>query len=96
VNNRQASRYKLKVIHLHRVASDVARRVSELVMVKGQPNLVFGWVNLGSIRTPIFLPLDPHKLHRGSEPGVYHYSEITTDPQDTQALPQAPVPAEKR
>jgi hypothetical protein len=82
VTERRKSRLGLKVIHKHRIGDKVFRRVSELVIIDGQPKALLGWINLGDVRTPIFLcNLDPSKLHRSaSSAHTYYYEEITVDP----------------
>src|SRR5512145_2959114 len=79
---RRKSRLGLKVIHKHRVGDKVFRRVSELVMIDGQPKALLGWINLGDVRTPIFLcDLDQAKLRRSATSAhTYYYDETTVDP----------------
>ena len=82
MNERRKSRLGLKVIHRHRVGDKVLRRVSELVLIDGQPKALLGWINLGGVRTPIYLcDLDSSKLHQ-SPPGgsTYVYDDVTVDP----------------
>jgi hypothetical protein len=82
VHDRRKSRLGLKVIHRHRIADKVFRRVSELVVIDGQPKALLGWINLGNVRTPIYLcDLDQAKLHRSpTSANTYLYDEITVDP----------------
>jgi len=82
VNDRRKSRFGLKVIHRHRIGGKVLRRVSELVMIEGQPKALFGWINLGDVRTPIYLcDLDRDKLRRsGTSHNTFYCDEITVDP----------------
>lgn len=82
MHNRRKVRLGLKVIHRHRVGSFEFRRVSELVYVRGRPKAILGWIDVGGVRTPIYLcDLDPVKLHRSaSSPNTYYYEEITVDP----------------
>jgi hypothetical protein len=82
VNERRKSRLGLKVIHRHRVGDKVFRRVSELVVIDGQPKALLGWINLGDVRTPIYLcDLDQAKLRRSStSANTLHYDETTVDP----------------
>jgi hypothetical protein len=70
------------VIHKHRVGDQVFRRVSELVMIEGSPKAILGWINLGSVRTPIYLcDLDQAKLRRSAtSSNTFYYDEITVDP----------------
>jgi hypothetical protein len=82
VNERRKSRLGLKVIHKHRVGDKVFRRVSELVMIEGRPKALLGWINLGDVRTPLYLcELDPAKLrHSPTAANTYYYDEVTVDP----------------
>lgn len=82
MHDRRKSRLGLKVIHRHRIADKVFRRVSELVVIDGQPKALLGWINLGNVRTPIYLcDLDQAKLHRSpTSANTYLYDEITVDP----------------
>jgi hypothetical protein len=82
MNERRKSRLGLKVIHRHRVGEKVFRRVSELVMIDGQPKAILGWINLGDVRTPIYIcDLDPAKLRRSAaSTATFYYDEMTVDP----------------
>jgi hypothetical protein len=82
VNNRRKPRLGLKVIHRHRIRDKVFRRVSELVMIEGRPKALLGWINLGSVRTPIYLcDLDRSKLRRSPKSSnIFYYDGITVDP----------------
>ena len=82
MNERRKSRVGLKVIHRHRVGDKVLRRVSELVMIDGQPKALLGWINLGAVRTPIYLcDLDPARLRQSSaNASTFYYDEMTVDP----------------
>lgn len=82
MNERRKNRLGLKVIHRHRIGEKVFRRVSELIVIDGQPKALLGWINLGAVRTPIYLcDLDQAKLHRSpTSPNTYLYDEITIDP----------------
>ena len=82
VNERRKSRLGFKVIHKHRIGDKVFRRVSELVMIEGQPKALLGWINLGDVRTPIYLcDLDPAKLRRSpTSATTFFYDELTVDP----------------
>jgi hypothetical protein len=79
---RRKRRLGLKVIHRHRVGDKVLRRVSELVIIEGQPKALLGWINFGGVRTPIYLcDLDLAKLHRSrTSTNTFYYEEITVDP----------------
>lgn len=90
LHERRKSRLGLKVIHRHRVGDKVLRRVSELVLIEGQPKALLGWINLGGVRTPIYLcDLDSAKL-RQTPPGsnTYYYDDVTVDPRFEGVGPQ--------
>lgn len=82
MSERRKTRLGLKVIHRHRIGDKVFRRVSELVMMDGQPKALLGWINLGDVRTPIYLcALDQAKLRRSpTSPNTFYYDEVTVDP----------------
>ena len=82
MNERRKTRLGLKVIHKHRVGDKVFRRVSEMVVIDGQPKAILGWINLGGVRTPIYLcDLDEAKLHRSATShSTFYYEQITVDP----------------
>jgi hypothetical protein len=90
VKDRRKSRLGLKVIHRHRIGDKVFRRVSELVVIDGQPKALLGWINLGAVRTPLYLcDLDQAKLHRSpTSANTYLYEEITVDPRFEALGPQ--------
>jgi hypothetical protein len=75
-------RTRLKVIHRHRIGSRTFRRVSELVFVQGKPRAMLEWVDLGGVRSPIYVAdLDATKLHKAkSLPNTYFYDGLTVDP----------------
>jgi hypothetical protein len=79
---RQGVRSGLRVRHRHRTGSAVSERVSELVHVDGRPVALLDWINLGGIRTPLYVcALDPGKLRPDpASHKVFHYDGITTDP----------------
>ena len=78
---RTGPRLGLRVAHRHRVGSTVVQRVSELLYVKGRPVALLDWVNLGGIRTPLYMcELDAEKLHPGDSDGVFQYDDVTADP----------------
>jgi hypothetical protein len=80
-DRRQELRPGLKVKHRHRVGNAVVERVSELVHVKGRPVALLDWINLGGIRTPLYMcELDAGKLHAATERGVFQYDGVTADP----------------
>lgn len=77
---RRKARTGLKVIHRHRVGTMVFRRVSELVFVRGRPMALLEWINLGGVRTPLYVcELDAAKL-RQTDKNTYHYEGVTVDP----------------
>jgi hypothetical protein len=71
-----------KVMHRHRVGTAIVERVSELVYVKGRPVALLDWIDLGGIRTPLYMcELDPTKLRTATDQrGVFHYDDVTADP----------------
>lgn len=79
---RQGARSGLRVRHRHRTGTAVSERLSELVYVDGRPVALLDWINLGGIRTPLYIcDLDPKKLRRDrSAQRVFHYDDVTTDP----------------
>jgi hypothetical protein len=82
MNDRRKSRLGLKVIHKHRVGDKLFRRVSELVVIDGRPKAILSWINLGDVRTPIYLcDLDHAKLRRSpSDSSLFFYDDVTVDP----------------
>lgn len=95
MHNRSTGRLGFKVIHRHRVDNHEFRRVSELVFVGGQPKAVLGWIDVGGLRTPIYLAdLDPAKLKKAAAAkNTYYYDEVTVDPRSEEI---GPPPAEQR
>ena len=81
-DRRTFPRTPLKVIHRHRMGDRTFRRVSELVFVRGQPRAMLEWVNLGGVRSPLYIAeLDPAKLRRSTHArSTYYYDGITVDP----------------
>jgi hypothetical protein len=85
MHNRRKVRLGLKVIHRHRVGRLEFRRVSELVFMRGRPKAIIGWIDVGGVRTPLFLcDLDPAKLRKAgagnSAKNTYYYDSVTVDP----------------
>lgn len=82
MDNRRKIRLGLKVIHRHRIGERIFRRVSELVMIAGKPKALLGWINLGGVRTPIYLcELERTKLRQSqTSSSTFYYDEITIDP----------------
>ena len=77
----------LKVMHRHRVGTAVIQRVSELVYAKGRPLALLDWINLGGVRTPLYVcELDPKKLRAAGNGGLFHYDDLTTDPRFIDAV----------
>jgi len=80
--DRRKVRVGLKVIHRHRVGNRVFRRVSELVFVDGRPKALLSWIDIGGIRTPLYIcELDRSKLRapKGVK-NTYYYDATTVDP----------------
>jgi hypothetical protein len=82
MRNRRKIRLGLKVLHRHRVGSFEFRRVSELVFVRGRPQVILGWIDVGGVRTPIYTcELDPARLRKAAAtPDTYYYDGVTVDP----------------
>lgn len=82
MENRRIIRAGPRVIHRHQVGRQVFRRVSELVFVQGQAKALLGWIDLGGVRTPLYIcDLDRTKLHASrSIRGLYYYDATTVDP----------------
>ncbi|HET9942272.1 MAG TPA: hypothetical protein VFR05_02960 [Terriglobia bacterium] len=84
---RTGPRLGLRVAHRHRVGSALVERVSELVYVNGRPVALLDWVNLGGIRTPLYVcELEATKLRPSDQHGVFHYDGVTADPRFADAL----------
>ena len=84
---RQELRPGLKVQHRHRIGSAIVDRVSEMVHVKGRPVVLLDWVDLGGIRTPLYMcELDEKKLSATGQRGLYHYDGVTADPRFPDAM----------
>ena len=82
MGERRRTRVGFKVIHRHRVGKQVVRRVSELVFADGRPKALLGWIDLGGIRTPLYIcELDRSKLRvsKGAK-NTYYYDATTVDP----------------
>lgn len=78
----------MKVVHRHRAGPIEYRRVSELVFVRGKPKAVLGWIDVGGLRTPVYLPdLDPSRLRKTSAPCTYYYDAVTVDPRYEDLVP---------
>lgn len=95
-----------KVVHRHRVGDQVEKRVSELILVRGEPKAILRWIDIAGVRTPICVDLDPWRLERGEAgPGeTYHYDGTTVDPsyypapalRGRRRAPEAPMPGGRR
>jgi hypothetical protein len=82
MKERRKLRAGLRVVHRHRVGNHVFRRVSELVFIEGRPKALLGWIDIGGVRTPLYIcELDRDKLRQpeGAK-NVYYYDDITVDP----------------
>ena len=92
-DRRTMPRTILKVIHRHRIGRRRLRRVSELVFVRGKPRAILEWVNLGGVRSPLYIAeLDPDKLRPAPrQRNTYYYDGETLDPRyvDTAPSPTA-------
>jgi len=54
--------------------------VSELVFAQGRPIALLDWINLGGVRTPLYVcELDPSKLSQ-TDKTTYYYDDVTVDP----------------
>ena len=83
-DRRHDARPGLKVKHQHRVGAVIFERISELVYVKGRPVALLEWINIGGVRTPLFMcELEPSKLHAAADRGVFQYDAVTVDPRFT-------------
>jgi hypothetical protein len=81
IDRRISPRLGRKVVHRHRVGTAISDRVSELTYVNGRPVALLDWINIGGVRTPLYVcELDPTKLRNANETGVFHYEGVTTDP----------------
>jgi hypothetical protein len=95
MHNRRKIRSGLRVLHRHRVGSYEFRRVSELVYVRGSPKAILGWIDVGGVRTPVYIcDLDPAKLHKAAAaPNTFYYDGVTVDPRYEEVRPvRDPVP----
>jgi len=87
-DRRHDPRPGLKVRHRHRVGGVVVERVSELVYIKGRPVALLDWINIGGVRTPLYMcELDPRKLNTATgQRGLYQYDDQTVDPRFPNAI----------
>jgi len=106
MSDRRTARVSRKVVHRHRIGALVEKRVSELVMVRGEPKAILRWIDIAGVRTPICVDLDPEWLRRvDSGPGeTYHYEVTTVDPsyypapafRGRRRAPETPMPGGRR
>jgi hypothetical protein len=81
--DRRAVRVGLTVLHRHRVGAAVPEdRTSELAYLRGGPKAILDWIDVGGMRTPICVDLDPAKLVSTGESRRFAYTETTTDPRE--------------
>jgi hypothetical protein len=85
--DRRRIRAPLKVIHRHRIGDqEPFERESELVFVRERAVAILEWIDIGGVRTPLFIcPLDREKL-RPVAPGrakTFYYDDVTVDPRDS-------------
>jgi len=78
----------MKVIHKHRSGEQEPReRESDLMFIEDRPMAILEWIDIGGVRTPLFIcPLEREKLHPAS-PGktkTFYYDDVTLDPRDRQ------------
>jgi hypothetical protein len=87
-DRRHDPRPGFKVNHRHRVGSAVGDRLSELIYINGRPVALLDWVDLGGIRTPLYMcELDAKKLRLVTDQrGLYHYDGVTADPRFAGAM----------
>lgn len=81
--DRRTARVGFTVKHNHREGSGAAEcTLSELVFVHGGPKAVLAWIDVGGLRTPIWVDLDPAKLVAIGDAarGQYVYRGTTVDP----------------
>ena len=83
----------LKVLHRHRVGSFEFRRVSELVYIRGRPKAILGWIDVGGVRTPIYLcELNPERLRKAAAtPNTFYYEGVTVDPRYEDIVPVSDI-----
>lgn len=99
MHNRTSGRLGVKVIHRHRAGNVEYRRVSELIFVGGKPKAILGWIDVGGLRTPVYLcDLDPGKLRKAfkAEKTTYFYDAVTVDPRYEDLSPRSSRPARGR
>lgn len=104
---RRTARIPQKVVHRHRIGALVYRRVSEFLLLRGEPKAILRWIDIAGVRTPIYLALDPQKLRRirAGTQVLMHYDGVTVDPAHEYAKPPrraqrrgpgAPMPGGRR
>lgn len=69
--------------------------MSELSYFGGTPKAILDWIDIGGVRAPIYVDLDPTKLGVPSN-GNCAYAGTTVDPRADDLGPQAPVPSGRK
>jgi hypothetical protein len=94
---RRSVRVQQKVVHRHRIGAQVFKRVSEFVLVRGEPKAVLRWIDVAGVRTPLYLDLDPAKLRRirAGTSNLYFYKGTTMDP-SSELDPRPPLRGRRR
>ena len=79
---RRTARVQHRVVHRHCIGTEVSRRVSEFVFVRGEPKAILRWIDVAGVRTPLYVDLDPGKLRRirAGTATLYVYEGTTVDP----------------
>ena len=79
---RRAAKIRQKVVHRHRIGSQMLKRVSDFMLVRGEPKAVLRWIDIAGVRTPIAVDLDRAKLRsiRAGTSTLFLYAGTTTDP----------------
>jgi hypothetical protein len=106
MTERRTARVRHKVVHRHQTGPVAFKRVSELVVLYGQPKAILRWIDIAGVRTPICVDLDPQRL-RGTRAGAsttFYYDGTTVDPSYQPArprrgrrrLPNQPLPGGRR
>jgi hypothetical protein len=89
--DRRKLRLGFKVVHKHRVGDRRPFvRVSDLAFIAGRPKAILEWIDIGNMRTPLYLAeLDDAKLHRpkAGPRNVFYYVGVTEDPRYEDVAP---------
>jgi hypothetical protein len=108
MTERRSARVQRRVVHRHRIGTQVFKRVSEIVFVRGAPKAILRWIDVAGVRTPLYVELDPAMLRRirAGTATLYFYKGTTVDPaSDFDARPprrgrrrrdSAPLPGGRR